>query len=71
MRLLVILAAMLLVGCSSPKQYRTVDGSMLGTTYHIIAETEISEVEIFGEMNRINEEAIASMSIFSPTSLLS
>ena len=71
MRLLVILAAMLLVGCSSPKQYRTVDGSMLGTTYHIIAETELSEVEIFGEMNRINKEAIASMSIFSPTSLLS
>ena len=71
MRLLAIIAAVLLVGCSSPKQYRTVDGSMLGTTYRIIAETELSEIAIFGEIKRINEEAIASMSIFSPTSLLS
>lgn len=71
MRLLVTFAFLLLAGCSSPKQYRTVDGSMLGTTYHIVAETELSEQAIFGEMKRINEEAIASMSIFNPTSLLS
>ena len=71
MRLLVTFAFLFLAGCSSPKQYRTVDGSMLGTTYHIVAETELSEQAIFGEMKRINEEAIASMSIFNPTSLLS
>ena len=73
MRFLTILVAVLLVGCggNNRPQYRTIDGSMLGTTYHIIAQTERSEMEIFGEMQRINEEAIASMSIFTPTSLLS
>ena len=73
MRFLTILVAVLLVGCggNNRPQYRTVDGSMLGTTYHIIAQTERSEMDIFGEMQRINEEAIASMSIFTPTSLLS
>jgi thiamine biosynthesis lipoprotein len=71
MRFLVIIAALLLAGCSTAPKYRTVDGSMLGTTYHIIAQTELSEIDIFGEMKRINEEAIASMSIFTPNSLLS
>ena len=73
MRFLTILVAVLLVGCggNNRPQYRTVDGSMLGTTYHIIAQTERSEMDVFGEMQRINEEAIASMSIFTPTSLLS
>ena len=73
MRFLTILVAVLLVGCggNNRQPYRTVDGSMLGTTYHIIAQTERSEMDIFGEMQRINEEAIASMSIFTPTSLLS
>ena len=73
MRFLTIIVAFLLVGCggNNRPQYRTVDGSMLGTTYHIIAQTERSEMDIFGEMQRINEEAIASMSIFTPTSLLS
>ena len=73
MRFLTILVAILLVSCggNNRQQYRTVDGSMLGTTYHIIAQTERSEMEIFGEMQRINEEAIASMSIFTPNSLLS
>lgn len=71
MRLVITLAVILLAGCATKPHYRTVDGSMLGTTYHIIAETDLSERAIFGEMQRINEEAIASMSIFSPTSLLS
>lgn len=73
MRFLTILVAVLLVGCggNNRQPYRTVDGLMLGTTYHIIAQTERSEMDIFGEMQRINEEAIASMSIFTPTSLLS
>lgn len=71
MRFLTTIAALLLVGCSIAPQYRTVDGSMLGTTYHIIAQTELSEIDIFGEMKRINEEAITSMSIFTPNSLLS
>jgi thiamine biosynthesis lipoprotein len=71
MRYFTILAALLLAGCSPVSQYRTVDGSMLGTTYHIVAETSLSNETIFEEMQRINLEAIASMSIFNPNSQLS
>ena len=73
MRFLGLIATLLLTGCTTTTspQYRTVDGVMLGTTYHIIAETPLSEKQIFGEMQQINEEAISSMSIFSPSSLLS
>ena len=71
MRFLILLLATLLVGCSTTPQYRTVDGAMLGTTYHIVAETTLPSEAIFNEMQRINLEAIASMSIFNPTSLLS
>ena len=71
MRFLTILVAVLLAGCSTAPQYRTVDGTMLGTTYHIVAETSLSQEAIFNEMQHINLEAIASMSIFNPTSLLS
>lgn len=44
---------------------------MLGTTYHIVAETSLSSQQIFAAMERINREAIGSMSIFDSTSLLS
>ncbi|MBO5962492.1 MAG: FAD:protein FMN transferase [Alistipes sp.] len=71
MRYFTILVALLLAGCSPVSQYRTVDGSMLGTTYHIVAETSLSSERIFEEMQRINLEAIASMSIFNPNSQLS
>ena len=71
MRYLTVIVALLLASCSSKPQYRTVDGSMLGTTFHIITETTLSESAIFENMQRINEEAIASMSIFDNTSLLS
>lgn len=71
MRYFIILAALLVAGCSPVSQYRTVDGSMLGTTYHIVAETSLSNETIFEEMQRINLEAIASMSIFNPNSQLS
>lgn len=71
MRGFIVAVALLLAGCGSAPVYRTVDGSMLGTTYHIVAETSLSQEQIFGEMQRINLEAIASMSIFNPTSLLS
>lgn len=71
MRYFIILATILLASCSTTPRYRTVDGAMLGTTYHIVAETSLSNEEIFEEMQRINLKAIASMSIFNPTSLLS
>ena len=70
MRGFIITAALLLAGCVSAPTYRTVDGSMLGTTYHIVAQTSLPNEHIFEEMQRINSEAIASMSIFNATSLL-
>ena len=71
MRYFTILVAILLAGCSTTPQYRTIDGAMLGTTYHIVAKTTLSNQQIFEEMQRTNTEAIASMSIFNPSSLLS
>ena len=43
---------------------------MLGTTYHIVAETTLSSRELYDKMQKINNEAIASMSIFDSNSLL-
>ena len=76
MKFLAILATIFLVGCGNLKpkqsnQYRTVNGSMLGTTYHIIAETSLSSAHISKAMQRIDSEAKASMSIFDEKSLLS
>ena len=71
MRLVITLIALFLAGCSVPPHYRTIDGAMLGTTYHIVAETSLSNEAVFAEMQRINLEAISSMSIFNQASLLS
>lgn len=68
---IVALLALLLAGCSSAPRYRTVDGLMIGTTYHIVAQTDTAEEEIFAKMEEINREADASMSIFNPSSLIS
>ena len=71
MRKIIASLTLLLAACTSAPHYRTIDGAMLGTTYHIVAETTLTQEQIFDEMQRINLEAIASMSIFNPTSLLS
>ncbi len=71
MRTLIALLTLIFLGCVSAPHYRTVDGLMLGTTYHIVAETTLSSQQIFEEMERINNKAIASMSIFDTNSLLS
>ena len=71
MKWFIILFALLFAGCSDTPQYRTLDGSMLGTTYHIVAETSLTSEQIFAKMQSINHEANASMSIFNSTSLLS
>ncbi len=71
MRKIIASLTLLLAACTTAPHYRTVDGAMLGTTYHIVAETTLTQEQIFDEMQRINSEAIASMSIFNPTSLLS
>ena len=60
-----------MAGCTKAAHYRTVDGSMLGTTYHKVAETNLSTEVIFNEMQQINLAANASMSIFNHSSLLS
>lgn len=71
MKWFIVFVALLLASCSTTPEYRVVDGSMLGTTYHIVAEIDLSNKQIFEEMQRINSEANASMSIFNPQSLLS
>ena len=71
MKWFIVVVTLLLASCSTTPEYRVVDGSMLGTTYHIVAETDLSNKQIFEEMQRINSEANASMSIFNPQSLLS
>ena len=71
MKWFIVVVTLLLAGCYTAPQYRVVDGTMLGTTYHIVAETNLSNKQIFEEMQRINSEANASMSIFNPQSLLS
>lgn len=71
MRILIAILTLVFVGCASTPSYRIVDGQMLGTTYHVVAETTLPTEYIYGEMQRMNEEAIASMSIFNPSSLLS
>ena len=71
MRHFIILVTVLLVGCGGNRpQYRTINGSILGTTFHIIAETTLTIEQISTEVQRINEEANNSMSIFNATSLL-
>lgn len=59
------------MGCTTEPTYKSVDGSMLGTTYHIVAKSDMASGDIYEQMQRINDEAIASMSIFTPHSLLS
>lgn len=71
MKWFITLLALIFVGCSTAPEYRTVDGSMLGTTFHIIAETSLSSKQIFSKMQSFNQEANASMSIFNDSSLLS
>ena len=58
-------------GCTNRPTYKTVDGAMLGTTYHIVAEIDMTTEEVYAKMLHINDEANNSMSIFNPQSLLS
>lgn len=73
MRLGLFLAIVLAtaVGCTPQRQYKTIDGAMLGTTFHIVAQTDAASSEIYDEVMRIDAEAKASMSIFDSRSLLS
>lgn len=67
-----LLFLLLAVGCSShSKGYRTVDGQMLGTTFHIVAECECEQSDIYRSMAYLDERMRSSMSIFDEGSLMS
>jgi thiamine biosynthesis lipoprotein len=61
------------VGCeaSSRNEYVTVDGQMLGTFLHIVAQTDEEPSEIYSRMMTLDSVAKRSMSIFDENSLLS
>ena len=62
-----------IVGCgtASKSEYVTVDGQMLGTILHIVAETDVETSEIYSRMMSLDSVAKRSMSIFDENSLLS
>ena len=67
-----IVVAFCLVCCSAPREeYVTVDGQMLGTFLHIVAQTDVEPSEIYSRMMQLDSAAKASMSIFDEQSLLS
>lgn len=66
-----VLTAMLFAACGHGSAYRISDGYMLGTTFHIVARTDIGSDALFNMAARIDREAKASMSLFDSTSLLS
>ena len=71
-RVSAIVVVFCLVGCSAPREeYVTVDGQMLGTFLHIVAQTDVESSEIYSKMMQLDSEAKASMSIFDEQSLLS
>ncbi len=58
-------------GCSPSPRYVTLDGAMLGTTFHIVARTDAPTDSLYAGMMRIDAGMKSSMSIFDPESLLS
>ena len=66
------LVAAVLCGCGSEPDFVTVDGAMLGTTLHVVADVQgTSPQELYAAVMELDREAKASMSIFDPSSLLS
>ena len=71
--LLILLAstALMLLGCTPQPTYKTVGGTMLGTTLAVITDAPQSQGAIHAACMQIDREAKQSMSIFDPASLLS
>ena len=69
----VLVGTMLLIGCTPRNSaYVTVDGTMLGTTLHVVADVRgMTARELRSRILELDAEAKASMSIFDSTSLLS
>ena len=69
--LLLIMCCIVGCGTASKSEYITVDGQMLGTILHIVAETDVETSEIYSRMMSLDSVAKRSMSIFDENSLLS
>lgn len=66
------MSAAVLWGCGGSPSYTTVDGAMLGTTLHIVADVQgVSPQKLYAAVMELDRQAKASMSIFDTTSLLS
>lgn len=69
--LLALCAALCLAGCGgSKKQYATLEGFALGTTYRIIVGGIDDTTGMHAKLNSLFGEVTASMSIYAPNSLL-
>ena len=59
-------------GCGGKSGYTTVDGVMLGTTLHVVADVQgTTSQELYAAIMELDRQAKASMSIYDPASLLS
>lgn len=59
------------VGCAPRSKYVVVEGYMLGTTFRVVANTAVSQSDIYAAAMEIDSVAKSSMSIFNPNSLIS
>ena len=67
-----VLVATAFWGCGRRPAYVSVDGVMLGTTLHVVADVrDVSPQELYAAVMELDREAKASMSIYDGTSLLS
>lgn len=67
-----VVAAVFLASCAGHPDYTTVDGVMLGTTLHVVADVrDVTSQELYAEIMELDRQAKASMSIFDEGSLLS
>ena len=70
--LLATMCATFLWGCGGKVSYTTVDGTMLGTTLHVVADVKgVSRQRLYAAVMELDREAKASMSIYDSTSLVS
>lgn len=69
---LAVLVATAFWGCGRRPAYVSVDGVMLGTTLHVVADVrDVSPQELYAAVMELDREAKVSMSIYDSTSLLS
>lgn len=71
-RLVLLCAAALLLGagCRRQSDYRTADGTMLGTRLHLVADAPCTAQELYAAAMRLDTAAKRSMSVFDEESLL-